>query len=53
MNEGRVASQTLREDLEGDRAGQRKLFGFVNNPHSTMADLFDNLMQAYYLTDHG
>ena len=48
----RVFGNFIRKELQGHKAFQLRVFGFVNDTHSSATELLDNAVMGYVLADH-
>src|SRR5580704_6696388 len=48
----RIAGYLFRQELQGDKAAQAGVFGFVNHAHPASAQLFDNSIVRDGLANH-
>src|SRR5690348_16538769 len=49
----RVAEHLFRQELEGNKATQAGVLGFVDHTHAAAAKLFDDVVVGDFLADHG
>ena len=47
-----VTGNFVGQELEGDKAMQPRVFGFVHHTHAPAPDLFKNAVVGYGLADH-
>src|SRR5215831_9035682 len=49
----RVLGYLVRQELEGHETAELHVLSFVDHPHTTAAELFDNAVMRDSLVDHG
>src|SRR6202034_477144 len=49
----RVFGYVVRQEFQGYKAAELHIFGFVDHPHATAAQLLDDAVVRYGLADHG
>ncbi len=48
-----VGSQMMRKEFQRDDPVELRILGFVDHAHAALAELVENLIVGYCLTDHG
>ncbi len=49
----RIAGQLRRQEFQSHSTLEFRILGFVHNPHSAFAELFEDFVMGDDLTDHG
>ena len=52
LDEGGIVRQVLGEHLHSYRTPERELMGFVDDPHSALAELFEDPVISDLFADH-